>query len=98
AVVRAGQLAAEYRRTFKSDVVIDLIGYRRYGHSEIDDPTVTHPILYARIHDHPALSRQCAAQLGIDIDPLIRAERSRLQGIQSAAAARSERPALSQPA
>ena len=58
AVVRAGQLAAEYRRAFKSDVVVDLIGYRRYGHSEVDDPTVTHPTLYARIKDHPPLSRQ----------------------------------------
>src|SRR5690242_9381197 len=45
AVVRAGQIAADYRRAFKSDVVVDLIGYRRYGHSEVDDPTVTHPTL-----------------------------------------------------
>ncbi len=61
AVVRAGQLAADFRRAFNSDIVIDVIGYRRYGHSEVDDPTATHPILYARIHDHPTLSRQYAA-------------------------------------
>ena len=57
AVVRAGQIAAEYRRAFTSDVVVDLIGYRRYGHSEVDDPTITHPTLYARIKDHPPLSQ-----------------------------------------
>ena len=57
AVLRAGQLAAAYRHVFKSDVVVDLIGYRRYGHSEVDDPTVTHPALYSRIKNHPPLSR-----------------------------------------
>src|SRR5581483_1041660 len=98
AVVRAGQFAAEYRRTFNSDIVIDVIGYRRYGHSEVDDPTATHPILYARIHDHPPLSRQYAAKIGVDVDPLIRARRAELQAAQEGAARRSERPALSQPA
>ena len=98
AVVRAGQLAAEYRRAFKSDVVVDLIGYRRYGHSEVDDPTVTHPTLYARIKDHPPLSHQYAAQMGVDVEPLVRAERARLHATQENAAARSDRPALSQPA
>jgi 2-oxoglutarate dehydrogenase E1 component len=98
AVVYAGQLAAEYRHTFKSDVVVDLIGYRRYGHSEVDDPTVTHPTLYARIKDHPPLSRQYAAQMGVDVEPLVRAERARFHALQENAAARSDRPALSQPA
>ena len=51
AVVRIGRLAAEYRAEFSSDVVIDLIGYRRHGHSEVDDPTITQPLLYARIKD-----------------------------------------------
>src|SRR5215468_4284904 len=44
AVVRVAALAIEYRYTFKSDVVIDLIGYRRHGHSEVDDPTITQPL------------------------------------------------------
>ena len=48
AVVRVGQMAVEYRNQFGSDVVIDLIGYRRHGHSEVDDPTITQPMLYAR--------------------------------------------------
>jgi 2-oxoglutarate dehydrogenase E1 component len=98
AVVRAGQLAAEYRHAFRSDVVVDLIGYRRFGHSEVDDPTVTHPALYARIKDHPPLSRRYAAEIGADLEPLVRAERERLQAKQENAAGRSDRPALSQPA
>ncbi len=98
AVVRAGQLAAEYRRAFKSDVVIDLIGYRRYGHSEVDDPTLTHPTLYARIKDHAPLSHQYAARIGVDVEPLARTERERLRAMQEKAAGRSDRPALSQPA
>ena len=98
AVVRAGQIAADYRRAFTSDVVVDLIGYRRYGHSEVDDPTVTHPTLYARIKDHPPLSRQYAASIGVDAEPLVRAERQRLHGRQEKAAGRSDRPSLSRPA
>ena len=55
AVVRVGRMALEYRYAFASDVVIDLIGYRRHGHSEVDDPTVTQPLLYKAIKDHPPL-------------------------------------------
>jgi 2-oxoglutarate dehydrogenase E1 component len=98
AVVRAGQFAAEYRRTFKSDVVIDLIGYRRYGHSEVDDPTVTHPTLYARLKDHLPMSRQYAAQIGADVDDLVRVKRNEFHDAQESAATRSERRAMSQPA
>ena len=55
AVVRIAAIAAEYRQRFHSDVVVDLIGYRRHGHSEVDDPTVTQPRRYALIKDHPPL-------------------------------------------
>jgi 2-oxoglutarate dehydrogenase E1 component len=55
AVVRVGRLAAEYRYAFSSDVVVDMIGYRRHGHSEVDDPTITQPLLYRKIKDHPQL-------------------------------------------
>ena len=41
--MRAARWAVEYRYKFRSDVVIDLIGYRRHGHSEVDDPTTTQP-------------------------------------------------------
>ncbi|HEY5056648.1 MAG TPA: thiamine pyrophosphate-dependent enzyme, partial [Acidobacteriaceae bacterium] len=55
AVVRVAALAAAYRHRFHTDVVVDLIGYRRHGHSEVDDPTVTQPRRYALIKDHPPL-------------------------------------------
>jgi 2-oxoglutarate dehydrogenase E1 component len=55
AVVRVARLATEYRYKFGTDVVIDLIGYRRHGHSEVDDPTVTQPLLYKKIKEHPPL-------------------------------------------
>ncbi|RRA48932.1 2-oxoglutarate dehydrogenase E1 component [Acidipila sp. EB88] len=66
AVLRVAALALEYRYTFQSDVVIDLIGYRRHGHSEVDDPTITQPIRYARIKNHPPLSELYAKRLGVD--------------------------------
>jgi 2-oxoglutarate dehydrogenase E1 component len=55
AVVRVARMAVEYRYQFGTDVVIDLIGYRRHGHSEVDDPTITQPLLYQKIKDHPPL-------------------------------------------
>jgi 2-oxoglutarate dehydrogenase E1 component len=68
AVVRVGRLAAEYRAEFNSDVVIDLIGYRRHGHSEVDDPTITQPRLYERIKNHPALWKIYAQSTGLSSD------------------------------
>ena len=70
AVVRIGRLAAEYRAEFNSDVVIDLIGYRRHGHSEVDDPTITQPRLYERIKSHPPLWKIYAEQTGIAAESL----------------------------
>ncbi len=67
AVVRVAEIAASYRQTFGSDVVVDLIGYRRHGHSEVDDPTVTQPRRYAKIKDHPPLFKLYAEKLGVDV-------------------------------
>ncbi len=66
AVVRVGRMALEYRYTFGTDVVIDMIGYRRHGHSEVDDPTVTQPLLYKAIKDHPPLWEVYAEDAGLD--------------------------------
>src|SRR5438552_6297325 len=55
AVIRVANMAAEYRYKFSSDVVVDLIGFRRHGHSEVDDPTITQPKLYKAINQHPPL-------------------------------------------
>ena len=52
AVVYAIQLAIEYRQTFHNDVFIDLLGYRKYGHNESDEPRFTQPRLYKIIASH----------------------------------------------
>src|ERR1700692_3030515 len=64
AVVRVARLATQYRYKFGTDVVIDLIGYRRHGHSEVDDPTITQPLLYKKIKDHPPLWEIYADDIG----------------------------------
>ena len=53
AVTRVFEIAAEYRAAFKSDVIIDLVGYRKYGHNELDQPSFTQPLMYAKIAAHP---------------------------------------------
>lgn len=53
AVVYTVQLAMEYRQEFNSDVFIDLLGYRKYGHNEGDEPRFTQPKLYKAIASHP---------------------------------------------
>ena len=70
AVVRIGRIAAEYRAEFNSDVVVDLVGYRRHGHSEVDDPTITQPRLYERIKSHPPLWKIYAEHTGIAAESL----------------------------
>jgi 2-oxoglutarate dehydrogenase E1 component len=66
AVLRIARIATEYRYQFSTDVIIDLIGYRRHGHSEVDDPTVTQPLMYKAIKEHPPLYQIYAQQLGIE--------------------------------
>jgi len=55
AAVHVVKLALDYRQKFKKDVVIDLICYRRHGHSEVDEPSYTHPLLYKKIEQHPSV-------------------------------------------
>jgi 2-oxoglutarate dehydrogenase E1 component len=53
AVLRTMQLAFDYRQQFKADIVVDLVGYRRHGHQEVDDPKATQPQMYSVIKAHP---------------------------------------------
>ncbi|MBL4624157.1 MAG: 2-oxoglutarate dehydrogenase E1 component [Flavobacteriales bacterium] len=52
ALVYTCQIALEYRQRFKSDVFIDLLCYRKYGHNEGDEPRFTQPLLYKAIANH----------------------------------------------
>jgi 2-oxoglutarate dehydrogenase E1 component len=66
AVIRIARIATEYRYKFGTDVVVDLIGYRRHGHSEVDDPTVTQPLMYKAIKEHPPLYQIYAKVVGVE--------------------------------
>jgi 2-oxoglutarate dehydrogenase E1 component len=63
ACVAAARLAFAYRRQFKRDFLIDLIGYRRYGHNEGDEPGFTQPVMYRRITSQPTVREQWAKTL-----------------------------------
>nr|CDS25693.1 2 oxoglutarate dehydrogenase [Hymenolepis microstoma] len=63
AVVHVARVAAEWRATFCTDVVIDLVGYRRFGHNETDEPMFTQPLMYKRIRQMPTVLEKYSKQL-----------------------------------
>jgi len=66
ACLAAVRLAMAYRATYHDDFVIDLVGYRRHGHNEGDEPTYTQPSLYGRIAGHPTVRTIFAERLVAD--------------------------------
>lgn len=95
AVVRVGRIALEYRYKFGSDVVIDMIGYRRHGHSEVDDPTVTQPLVYKAIKEHPPLWQIYAEDTGAeDVQVKADAIRSEYEAAQKKAGSLTKKPTL----
>ena len=63
AVVHAANFALEYRMNYERDVFIDLLGYRKYGHNEGDEPRFTQPKLYKSISKHPSVKEIYSKQL-----------------------------------
>ncbi|MDI2588973.1 2-oxoglutarate dehydrogenase E1 component [Psychrobacillus sp. NEAU-3TGS] len=63
AVLAVAEIAHEYRQKFEKDIVIDLLGYRRYGHNEMDEPLVTNPTMYHKVHKHPTVRELYGQQL-----------------------------------
>ncbi|MDQ3795191.1 MAG: 2-oxoglutarate dehydrogenase E1 component, partial [Actinomycetota bacterium] len=63
ACLAAVRLAYAYREEFHKDFMIDLIGYRRYGHNEGDEPTYTQPKMYEKIRSHPSVREIWAEEL-----------------------------------
>jgi 2-oxoglutarate decarboxylase len=63
ACVAAVRLAMAYRERWGRDVVIDLIGYRRFGHNETDEPAYTQPLMAQKIKEHPPVSQLYAEEL-----------------------------------
>ncbi len=63
ACLEAARLAAHYRHKYQKDFLIDLIGYRRYGHNEGDEPSFTQPLLYEKIRSHPTVRELWADSL-----------------------------------
>jgi 2-oxoglutarate dehydrogenase E1 component len=94
AVAQVGRLALGYRTTFGDSVVVDLVGFRRHGHSELDDPTITQPKLYQAIKSHPPLWKIYSEKLGIDAQPGVDAALAAYGAAQDQSATASEIPQI----
>ena len=101
ACLTAVRLAMAYRAQFANDVLIDLVGYRRHGHNETDEPTYTQPLMYERIKALPTVRARYAERLvaaGVvsqaDADTQAEAQYQKLVGLQQAMKAAAVSPVL----
>ncbi|HLW80124.1 MAG TPA: 2-oxoglutarate dehydrogenase E1 component, partial [Terriglobia bacterium] len=88
ACLEAARLALAYRVMFQKDFVIDLVGYRRYGHNEGDEPSFTQPVMYRKIQSHPTVRQLWTKTLldrgviEVDLaDKLVRKHIDRLESV-----------------
>ncbi len=88
ACIEAARIAFAYRLRFQKDFLIDLVGYRRYGHNEGDEPSFTQPVLYEKIDNHPTVRNIWADHLvsqelveGSLPDKLVKEYNQELKGI-----------------
>jgi 2-oxoglutarate dehydrogenase E1 component len=74
ACLGAIRLAMAFRREFHDDFVIDLVGYRRHGHNEGDEPAYTQPVMYEKIAEHPTVQEVYSTRLieeGVVTDEIV---------------------------
>jgi 2-oxoglutarate dehydrogenase E1 component len=94
-VIRISRLATEYRYKFGTDVVVDLIGYRRHGHSEVDDPTVTQPLMYKAIKEHSPLYQIYAKAIGVEnVTEQVSAIKAEYEAAQKSATQFTKKPQM----
>jgi 2-oxoglutarate dehydrogenase E1 component len=81
------QLAFEYRMHFHKDIVVDIIGYRRHGHNEGDDPVYTQPLMYKKIKNHPSVKEiyenKMAVQNVMSRDEITNLEKSKYEQLEN---------------
>ena len=63
AAYRTMRIALDYRQKYRKDVVLDVVGFRRLGHNETDEPSYTQPLMYSRVKEHPGLRTVYAQRL-----------------------------------
>jgi 2-oxoglutarate dehydrogenase E1 component len=104
AVVYVAALAFEYRQRWKRDVVIDLVGYRRWGHNEGDEPSYTQPLMYAQIKNHPSVAHiysETAVRQGVvtsaELERLWAEKKAAMQGDREEEPVPTVRPAAVDP-
>jgi 2-oxoglutarate dehydrogenase E1 component len=73
---------------------VDLIGYRKHGHSEVDDPTITQPLRYKKIQAHQPLWQIYAQKIGVDAEPIVEKVRQELDAAQKEAEELEKNPPM----